>query len=408
MKNLILSSLFLLSFISCQQKKKDVFVANLKPTELQDTSSFVLCNNNVQKVKIEEPSNANLKMSDIIEEFKYIPIETADSSLLGQYKTAYLFEDKIILEDVETNMAYIFNDQGKYIHKIGRKGYGPGEMIKLSGLAVDLYNRNLVAYDQFFNKLFYYTLDGSFLFTREMPLNSSQNIQFVAPDLIAFAVNQTRENEQLENLNQCNVLFTDSMLNVLGGTYHAAKNFSPNYSPYSFSQNRAVTGYTPPYEPDFYQFSGDTLVHTYHFEYKGFDKLFVLNNAEKNSDDGISLFYSTRLLPPVLFTNRFLWFKTQMPQAANEFYTLYDKISEKSISFKPSDLVYDIPFRFTSVLTSYKDYLVGYVGAPELIEMKKAYDRSGVKIDPEIEDMINDLQTDDNDILVLFKLKNIQ
>lgn len=410
MKRIILLSSILSTTIACQQPKKELVIASLKATDLQDTLVFRMINDQVKQVSVNKSAVKSVNASDLIADFKYIPVETADSSLLGQYKNAYILRDRIVIEDIETNMAYIFDMKGKYINKIGRKGYGPGELFKMSSLAVDAYTNNVVLYDSFIKKMFYFSLAGDFLYDREMALNSNQNFCFVSPNLLAFAINKTIENSQLKELERYNIIYTDSMLNVLGGTYPTVKNSPPEYSPYSYSFNRQLVAYTAPFSPDFYQFSGDTLIHKYHFDYKGFDKLFIDNSADsdKIGDDDISVFYSTRMLPPVLFTNRFLWFKTQTPQPSDEFYTLYDKTSEKSLSFRPLDLNYNIPFRFTSVLTTYDDYMVGYVPASVLMEMKTAYDRAGEALDSEIAEMISGLQPDDNDILVFFKPRALQ
>lgn len=411
MKHILLISILIVAAAGCQQKKKDVLTENLKISDLRDTTTFVTENKDVINVQMVKPTKKQLKASAIIEEFKYIPIETSDSSLMGQYQNAYIYDNRIYIQDVETRMGNIFDMNGKFINKIGKKGNGPGELIHLTSMTIDPFGNHLIAYDQFFDKLFYYTLDGHFLHTKQMPLRSDQNIRFIAPNRIAFAVNQTKENTQLNELEQCNIIYTDSALNILGGTFRTEKNFAPNYSPPSFSSNRGNVAYTPTYTPDFYEFVNDTLVHRYHFNYDGFDNPFRMDKAETMADNDSKrqyLFSSTRILPPVLFTDNFLWFKTQTPNVADEFYSYYDKSSGKMISFRPSELDFDTEFRFASVLTTYNDYLVGYMPADYLIKLKENYDNSNRKMAPEIAAMIDNLQSDDNDVLVLFKLKSIQ
>ncbi len=407
MKHTILGSMFLFAVIGCQHKKNDVLTENLKKTDLNDTTTFVTIDRNVVKVRVPHPAKKQLKTSALIEEFKYIPIETADSALMGQYKNIHIFDNRICIQDVETRMAYLFDIDGKYINKIGKTGRGPGEMIRLTALTVDPFNRHLVAYDAFLDKLFYFTLDGQFLFTKQMSLRSNQNIRVITPNRIAFGVNRTEDNSHIQELEHYNILYTDSALNVLGGTLPAPMNFTPRYSPTSFSSNQDRVGYTPLLTPDFFEFTEDTLVHKYHFDYVGFDKPFVLedlNSSDENGDNMDFLFSSTRMLPPILFTDNFLWFKTQTPDVSDEFYSYYDKFSDKMISFRPCDLEYDTEFRFASVLTAYEDYLVGYVQAAHLLHLKENYDKSNRKMDPAIADMIDNLQSDDNDILVFFKL----
>ena len=63
---------------------------------------------------------------------------------------------------------------------------------------------------------------------------------------------------------------------------------------------------------------------------------------------------------------------------------------------------------FTTVLGSYEDYFIGYASASSLSYLKENREKAGVKMKPEISNMIDSLYTDDNDVLVLFKMKPIQ
>ena len=91
-----------------------------------------------------------------------------------------------------------------------------------------------------------------------------------------------------------------------------------------------------------------------------------------------------------------------------EFYTYYDKNTHKAISFKDTELDFDTDFIFSSVTSVSEDYIIGYVSAERLINLKKQKELSKTKMSPEIATLIDNLQSDDNDVVVLFKLKSIQ
>lgn len=80
----------------------------------------------------------------------------------------------------------------------------------------------------------------------------------------------------------------------------------------------------------------------------------------------------------------------------------------KILSFNIYTMKSENDLLFTTVLASYEDYFIGYIPASSLIYLKEERDKKGIEMKPEISEMIDSLQMDDNDVLVLFKLKPIQ
>ena len=69
-------------------------------------------------------------ISEIIDDYRVIPLETKEECLVGNAMT-YLFEDKIIV-GTQINFpdpvtCYMFDDKGRFIKNVGAGGNGPGE-----------------------------------------------------------------------------------------------------------------------------------------------------------------------------------------------------------------------------------------------------------------------------------------
>jgi hypothetical protein len=120
MKNLIIPILAML-FFSCNERNEDRVVSTVNidgrkipvihfdrlPDELRETG-----------------------ISEIIDDYRMIPLETKEECLIGNAMT-FLFEDKIIVGTQKNFpnpvICYMFDKDGKFITEVGSGGNGPGE-----------------------------------------------------------------------------------------------------------------------------------------------------------------------------------------------------------------------------------------------------------------------------------------
>lgn len=393
----------------CSSKTSNDIDAGLKISDLRDTVSFIMKTKNVVTIAVPPPTD-KMKASDIFEDFKYIPLESSEKSLMGQYQDICIYENRIFVHDIETNMIYIFNIQGKFINKVGKRGNGPGEFFQPESMTIDPFRKQLLVYDTFIKNIFYFTLDGVFLHSDQMAIMSNQNFKVISPNLIAFGVNRTCENSQLKEMNKYNIIYTDSALNVRGGVYKEEENYIPHFSLPCFSSNNQQVYYTPPYTSDIYEFVGDTLVGKLYLDYskwKNHFNLDKLKTLEANKKGGY--YYNTiHVSPPVLSSNRFLFFETITEESRDNFHSYYDKVTGRILSFNIYTMEAENDLLFTTVLASNENYFIGYISASSLIYLKENRNKNGIAMSPEISNMIDSLYTDDNDVIVLFKLKPIQ
>ena len=73
-------------------------------------------------------SAPKFKLSDIVSSIEYVPLETSDSCLLpGVCFVNSITDDYILVSDLD-QAPYLFDRQGKFLNRIGRRGRGPGEI----------------------------------------------------------------------------------------------------------------------------------------------------------------------------------------------------------------------------------------------------------------------------------------
>ena len=80
----------------------------------------------------------DLKLSDLIEDYRLVPLETTNESLLGEFRNIINSSgDYILIAD--RNNVYKFSREGRFINTILKNGRGPGET---SGSCRYFFNKN--------------------------------------------------------------------------------------------------------------------------------------------------------------------------------------------------------------------------------------------------------------------------
>ena len=92
---------------------------------------------------------SEIKSSQFIDQFEYIPLETNEKCLIGNDYHALVLKDYILIYHIK--YCYVFDKRtGKFLFELSKYGRGPGE-----------YNNSLLAYD-FVNSIVY-SVDGTMI-----------------------------------------------------------------------------------------------------------------------------------------------------------------------------------------------------------------------------------------------------
>jgi hypothetical protein len=125
-----------------------------------------------------------------------------------------------------------------------------------------------------------------------------------------------------------------------------------------------------------------------------------------NMDEFDHYWYSkTNLFPHMAETQNHLNFVVN--DKKKRYKCFYDKRSGKHIGFEKMHYNTDFFDASPSGWFSYNDYFIGIAPVTDLIEMKKKRNESGKPFSKAVSSMIDSLKEDDNDLLVLFKIKEL-
>ena len=88
--------------------------------------------NKVYQVNLDNPeSSVDLKLSDLVDSVRLIPLETTPESLLGPY-LYYVYSGNKYILIYDINGMYKFSSDGRFIRKLFNAGRGPGEIAPMS------------------------------------------------------------------------------------------------------------------------------------------------------------------------------------------------------------------------------------------------------------------------------------
>ena len=349
-----------------------------------------------------------INASDIIEDVTFIPIETTPESLIELYRKVFFYDDKIyILDDVGAEALFIFDNNGNFLRTIGTKGQGPEEFSVLSGMCIDKKNNNILLYDNGKNRIMYYDLDGNYLKNAKVNYRHSEQFAILpSGNLIAIANNFFR-NFHLNKFDRYRLIYSDTTRNIqkFGFEFDDNVNLYRSWSTFFFNDDELL--FYQQYTNSIYRITENSITEKYRIDCSNFTPFDIKMISGFNNDKEFKdYWYSKTNLAPYMGENiNHLYFDVE---DKGERYTyFYDKRSGNYIGFKKMN--YDTEFfnAFNTDLFSYNDYFIGKAPTEELMKMKELHDKSGKPFPDKINKMIETFKDDDNDVLIMFKIKEL-
>ena len=146
MKKVILIILVVVNLLSCKENSK--FVNSEK----------------VNFVYIDSLIKPNCNYAEMLSSYKFVFLETNDNSLLGDIGKVITTDSLIfIMDDSFAKSIYCFTDDGRFLHKIGKAGRGPGEYNSLDDFVVDEKNQLVKLLDRNAKSIRCYDYKGKFI-----------------------------------------------------------------------------------------------------------------------------------------------------------------------------------------------------------------------------------------------------
>lgn len=124
----IFLSVFIFFHTACREEKE---------TESNFTHHFKLS-------KIED----SVPFDDLVENYRYIKLETNEQCLIGEVEKVLFYEDKLF---ILSGGVFCFNLNGEFLYAINHRGKGPSEFLRIRGLSIN--NDTVYVYDNGLYKL---------------------------------------------------------------------------------------------------------------------------------------------------------------------------------------------------------------------------------------------------------------
>lgn len=196
------------------------------------------CTRNDNKtIYIDPDSKDQYSFDDFVKYTEIIPLETCEEALIKNITKVVFYKNQYFVKDIYEGL-FVFDENGSFKRKIGRKGRGPGEYGYIADFCINRYNSNIEILSPR-GTIMIYSIDGEFLTTINNNSIEVSNFLIVDKDLILF--------------------FHQSQVPVM--TLYSRKKQSVIKDffkvPTNFERKRPYPLLTPP----FYIANGDTMIH---------------------------------------------------------------------------------------------------------------------------------------------------
>lgn len=215
-----------------------------------------------------------LKLSELSDSVWYIPLETNDSSLLGNIfleGSIQYVSGKFYIYDGQQNTIYVFSSNGKFLNKISKKGQADGEILYFLDYTTD---GELVYIADFGNKMHRFKNDGTYLGNAILPKQAYRLINLDKDRIACFVTD-----DQFTDVDSC---YSWLIVNFMGDsiTYNKTptvrelkKNDNINYYVlHNFSTDHPFA-YKEPFNDSLYHFTPEGKISSYAFIDFGMHKI---------------------------------------------------------------------------------------------------------------------------------------
>ena len=350
-----------------------------------------------------------VKLSEIAEKITFIPMETTDASLLTKVRANNIISvNGTIVIPCFYLGAWTFDENGKFIAPISRKGQGPGEFTRFLSVAGNS-DRNLI-YVKSSRKMMAFRPDGTFVNEYKLPgIGLPWEYSIIMQDSITLSniINATGQSQYRLILS-----------NTQGDTLKAFPQYDHFEMPYGMNY-----AYCNNKENYLYQYKGESVYHDYYCDtlytvtrdsllprylldmgkYKlpkdlRLEAAFYSDDAEHAKKEALNYYR-----PIFLENDRYIvmpyttWNLQDKRAPAKLMY--YDRETKECIKVKDdafvNDMMGDLPFQPDARIA--ENVLAEWWEATDLMELAE----EGVKLP----DNLKNLKEDDNGVLVLVHLK---
>lgn len=165
--------------------------------------------------------------------------DSGEKATFGRIDKIQIINSHIYLLDKRLRTLAVYNMEGQFIVKVGKRGQGPSEYINITDFTVDSLG-NICVLDGTLDKVLFYNSDFQFVDEKKLPFEADI-LQLLDNEHLMFGLSSW--NEGLNNGDK--ILITDLKLNVVDAYFRYDKYVDPAYwiSDYQFAKTKYNIAY---------------------------------------------------------------------------------------------------------------------------------------------------------------------
>lgn len=341
---------------------------------------------------------SDIEFNDIVSETHVIKLETTDESLVGGIYKVIVTESNIyIYDNYQNGGIIIFSGEGKFIKRL-KQGEGPGELNHIFDMDYDYENNEICVYQN--SSFFFYDRNGTFLRDLELPFGF-YNFKITDNGYI-FKCIHNEGNYHLGDYHKYSLITTDKNLKIKNVALPIATNV--NFIDYSYiSDIRPDFLITAPFCDTIYDLQNENVLHAKYilkYDNKVDPSIFKKTPSAimKKMKDSKSFYH----LGKHIETSKYAVFFINGFDGDRAIYM--NKETGKTVGglFHNIDPKY-IPL-ISFPISTYNNY---FISATEPYDYKQFEMEASDKLSAADIEKLNDYNSDDNPILVMYKIDNL-
>lgn len=309
-----------------------VYGALLVSCNLQNSTSIVDVK---YEVNINPDESKTLNFSKTADFIKYVPLETTKEALIKHVEKMFITDSLIIIFDDMLSDIFLFDQEGKYINKCGRKGEGPGEHILFNDVSFDKSTNLVFAHEAIKRVMYIYNMSGDLI--REIPTDHIWFRSFCKVDN-GYWIYTGYNNDDTDN----SLLKVDDDFAIIRGQF-PQKVFFRTIIHSTFIQKENEKYFISPYDNIIYRIYNDSLAPYIRIDFG--DKTLPYEKIATFSDE--------KEYNKLIEKNNYLGYLGDFLFYRDQLYFTFSSISENSLQYIAC---YDIELNKVNIYDGYSLY----------------------------------------------------
>lgn len=375
---------------------------------IKDFDLLQRANNDYTTIDLEHVEE--LAYRELIDSIRYISLGD-ECGVMGNIANIITYKGRFYIQEEQFDRVFIYDDTGRCLKKIDNKGRGPGEYLRIESIDINTEKEELMLVDGMSDKLFFYDLDGNFKSIHSIWYFQTENTLCLR-DSVFLHISAPSQNFGNEGLYGYALVLSKGNENFLKGYRYLPLQVGYKGGGQIF-KGYERSCYHPIYSDTIYQILSDTTYGPiFYFKIKN-------SSWEKyhNSDRFVDIDGSEEGVFTLLYENQdfFLGYIADKKKKGNYMQPfLYDKMKDKTYLLRWCDYYEHLKeldyFEGYEARGIFEDYFIAHVSFSTL-DQYNIFERvkdGALKItNPELERVIQNLNTDSNPVLILTKFKHL-